>query len=166
MVFFLLLFLEVNIFPFIPIAGIVPNLIIIFALFIGLFANTKYGVLFGVIFGIIIDCIYSSRIGITAVMLGAVGFLGAYFDKNFSKESKITIILMVAGSTILYEFGLYILNGVIIGYSYEWWAFIKILLLEVLYNVLISIIFYPIIRKAGFAIDRVFKKTNLLTRYF
>ncbi len=165
-VFLILLFLQVNIFPFIPIAGILPNLLVVFVLYIGLFTNTFFGVGSGVAFGLIIDSLYSSRIGITAVMLAVVGFLGAYFDKNFSKESKITIIFMVAGSTVLFEIGRYVLNGAIIGYEFEWLSFVKILLIEVLYNVLLTIIFYPLIRKTGFGIDRVFKRTNLLTRYF
>jgi rod shape-determining protein MreD len=165
-VFLFLLFLQVNIFPVFPIAGIVPNLFVIFVIFIGLFTNTTYGVTFGVLIGLILDSLYSTRIGITAVMLAIIGFMGAYFDKNFSKDSKITIILMIAISTIIFELGKYTLTGAILGYSFEWLAFVKILAIETLYNVLLSVVFYPLIRKAGFGIDRVFKKTNLLTRYF
>ena len=165
-VFLLLLFMQSNICPIFPIAGIEPNLILIFVLFIGLFTNTVFGVSFGVIFGLIIDGVYSSQIGITAVMLALIGFLGAYFDKNFSKEGKITLILMVIGCTVLYELGRYVLIGAIQRYSFEWLYFIRILAIEVLYNVLITILFYPLIRKTGFGIDRIFKKTNLLTRYF
>ena len=43
-------------------------------------------------------------------MLCVIGYLGSYFDKNFSKENKLTIIMMVAGATVIYEFGLYFLN--------------------------------------------------------
>ena len=64
------------------------------------------------------------------------------------------------------KLGKYVLTGAIVGYSFEWFAFIKILVIEVIYNVLLSVILYPLIRIAGFGIDRVFKKTNLLTRYF
>jgi rod shape-determining protein MreD len=165
-VFLFLLFLQVNIFPVFPIAGIVPNLFVIFVVFIGLFTNTSYGVGFGVFIGLVLDGLYGTRIGVTAVMLAIVGFVGAYFDKNFSKDSKITIIIMIALSTILFEFGKYVLTAAIVGYQFEWLNFVRILLIETLYNVLLSIIFYPLIKKAGFGIDRVFKKTNLLTRYF
>ena len=43
-IFFIIYFLEANIFPFLTINGVLPNLFIIFILFIGLFANTAYGV--------------------------------------------------------------------------------------------------------------------------
>ncbi len=164
--FFIIYFLEANIFPFLTINGILPNLFVIFILFIGLFANTAYGVFFGTICGLILDFIYGKCIGISAVMLCVVGYLGSYFDKNFSKENKITIILMVAGSTIIFEAGYYLLSSIIIDFELEWLAFFKILAIEVLYNVLLSIILYPIIQKAGYSVDRIFKKNNVLTRYF
>ena len=165
-IFFVIYFLEANIFPFLTINGVLPNLFIIFILFIGLFANTAYGVFFGAICGLILDLIYGKSIGISAVMFCIVGYLGSYFDKNFSKENKITIILMVVGSTIIFEAGYYLLSSIIIDFKLEWLAFFKILIVEAVYNVLLSIILYPIIQKAGYSVDRIFKKNNVLTRYF
>ncbi len=164
--FWVIYLLEANIFPFLTIGGVLPNLFIIFILFIGLFANVSYGIFFGAICGIILDLIYGSSIGISAVMLCVVAYLGSYFDKNFSKENKITIILMVAGSTIIYELGYYFLKSIIFNFDIEWWFFAKILFKELLYNVLISILLYPFIQKMGYSVDRVFKKNNVLTRYF
>lgn len=164
--YFIIFYLQANIFQSFTIAGVMPNLFVIFILVIGLSSNAAYGISFGVIGGIIIDCVYSKTIGITAVMLCLIGFLGAYFDKNFSKENKITIIIMSALATILYEVGYYFLNTVLIGFDAEIFYFIKILFIEVIYNVLLVIIFYPLIQKTGYGMDRVFKRNNILTRYF
>ena len=49
LVFFLIYFLQVNIFSAFTIAGIKPNLFVIYILFIGLFANHFAGISFGVI---------------------------------------------------------------------------------------------------------------------
>ncbi len=164
--FFILFFLQANIFQNFTIAGVMPNLFVIFIVFIGLSANATVGIFFGVICGLTIDLIYSKSIGITAVMLCVVGYLGAYFDRNFSKENKITIIIMIAVSTIIYEIGYYAINSIILGFEPEILFFIKILALEVLYNILLTIIFYPMLQKMGYSIDRTFKKNNILTRYF
>ena len=86
--------------------------------------------------------------------------------KYLSKENKITIILMVVGTTIIYEAGYYLLNSIILGFDTEWFYFAKILIIEVVYNVLLSILLYPVIQKAGYAVDRIFKRNNVLTRYF
>lgn len=164
--FFIIFLLQVNIFQNFTIAGVVPNLFVIFILFIGLSANATLGISFGVICGLIVDLIYSKSIGITAVMLCVIGYLGAYFDRNFSKENKITIIIMVAVSTIIYEVGYYAINLMILGFNAEIFFFLKILAIEVLYNILLTIILYPIIQKMGYSIDRTFKRNNILTRYF
>lgn len=165
-VFFVIYFLQVNIFSTFTIAGVRPNLFVIYVLFIGLFANQIVGISLGVVFGIIIDLLYGKSIGVSAVMLCVIGYLGSYFDKNFSKENKLTIIFMVAGSTFIYEFGSYFLNSIILEFSREYLYFLKIAFLEILYNVLLSIIIYPLIQKVGYVIDRNFKRNNILTRYF
>lgn len=165
-VFLLIYFLQVNIFGAFTIAGIKPNLFVIYVLFIGLFANQFLGISLGVIFGLVLDFLYGKAIGPSAVMLCIIGYLGAYFDKNFSKENKLTIIFMVAGSTLIYELGVYFLNSFILDFEREMFYFIKIVLVEILYNVLLSIILYPLIQKVGYIIDRNFKKNNILTRYF
>ena len=165
-IFIFIYFLESSFFPFFTIAGIIPNLFVIFILFVGLFANSPLAIGLAVLGGIIIDSVNSPFIGGTAIMLTIIAFLASYFDRNFSKDNRITIILMVAGATIIYEIGIYIIRYAIIGFDIEIVPFIKILVIEVLYNVLISINIYPLMQKAGYSIDRVFKKNNMLTRYF
>lgn len=164
--FFVIYFLQVNIFSVFTIAGIMPNLFVIYVLFISLFANQILGISFGVIAGLILDLLYGRAIGITAIMLCAVGFLGSYFDKNFSKENKLTIILMVIGASILYEFGIHFISSIILNFDPEYLYFTKIVLIETLYNVLLSIIFYPMMSNFGYLIERNFKRKNILTRYF
>lgn len=164
--FFIVFYLQANFFQMFTIAGIMPNLFVIFILVIGLSSNATVGILFGTISGLMIDFVYSKTIGITAVMLCIIGYLGAYFDRNFSKENKITIIIMSALATILFELGYYFLSSVIIGFDLEMLYFVKILAIEVIYNILLVIIFYPLIQKAGYTMDRAFKRNNILTRYF
>ncbi len=164
--FLIIYFLQANFFSNFTIAGISPNLFIILVLFIGLYANQTMGIIFGIVIGLFLDCIYSKTIGPSAIMLCIIGFLGAYFDKNFSKENKITILFMVVGTTAIYEFGLYSIRSIILQYDFEVIDFIRIVLIEIVYNSLLTIIFYPLIQKAGYTIDRNFKRNNLLTRYF
>lgn len=120
----------------------------------------------GFIIGIYLDILTGKQIGITSIMYIIIGFLGGYFDKNFSKDSKITILLMVAGCTVIFETVVYIYTSVRNLIPLQMWGFIKILLIEVLFNVLLSIILYPLIRITGEFFETAFKKTKILTRYF
>ena len=99
-------------------------------------------------------------------MFAVIGFLGGSFDKNFSKDSKITILLMSAGSTILFESVVYIYTTIRNLIPVQALGFIKILLIEVIFNVLLTIILYPAIKKMGYFFENTFKKRKTLTRYF
>lgn len=143
-----------------------PNLFVIFILFIGLFFNKIAGLTYGIGAGILLDLFIGRKVGISAIMLGLVGLIGGIFDKNFSKESRITIIIMVIVSTFICEAGSYLLGCLIFGYSLEMLVFIKIILLEIIYNIIITIIIYPLMQKFGYKIEEEYKGNKILTRYF
>ncbi len=164
--FFIIYFLQANFFSWFTIAKIKPSLFVIFALFIGLFSGKKIGITLGFVFGTYLDLLIGRTIGISGILLAIIGFLGDYLDKNFSKESRITMILMVIGSTFLYEVGEYIYYIFRLGIQFELYSFLKILFVETIYNSIIVIILYPIIQKAGYALENTFKVKSILTRYF
>ena len=133
---FCIYFLQSNFFNWFNIAGIMPNLFVIFILFIGLFASRTVGTIYGIVLGIILDFIIGTRVGINAVCLGVIG-LSNYFLNYLFVSSSIEII-----------------------------SFIKILIIEVLYNIILTIILYPIIQKLGYYIEHEYKGNKILTRYF
>lgn len=163
---FIIYFLQSNFFNWFNIAGIMPNVFVIFVLFIGLFTNKTVGTIYGVVIGLILDLLFSQKIGIQAVSFGLVGFLAAIFDKNFSKDSRMTIMFMVLGSTIIVEVLNYLLSYMFININVEIFNFIKILVIEVIYNLIITIIIYPLIQKFGYEIENEYKGNRILTRYF
>lgn len=166
LLFFLIYFLQANFFSWFNIGGIMPNLFVVLVLFIGLFLGDKLGTTLGIIFGIIIDANIGINIGLSSVVLGAIGILAEYFDKNFSKDSRITLILMAAGCTALYEIIKY--AGIILnhGVELEILMFILTLFVEIMFNTLLIIILYPLINKLGYYLGDAFKGKKILTRYF
>lgn len=98
-------------------------------------------------------------------MLGIIGLLAEYIDKNFSKDSRITIMAIVAICTAIYEIGIYAFQIIRWDVAIEIIPFIKILAIEVIFNTILSIILYPLIKKIGNKIESIFKGKNILTRY-
>lgn len=164
--FFLLYFLQSNFFTWFNIAGIMPNLYIIYILFIGLFAKRKVGLIFGLGIGLYIDILLSGSVGISALGLGIVGILGEYLSKNFSKDSRFIIVLMVCIATTFYETTSYILSMLRTGSDIEILAFFKILCIEIIFNSLITIIIYPLMKKIGYYLENLFDDKIMMTRYF
>lgn len=159
-------YLQSNFFSWFTISGIMPNLFVILVLFVGLFASQLMGTIYGVGIGVILDLLLGNKIGIYAVSLGIIGFLAGVFDKNFSKDSRMTIMCMSLGATGIYEILNYLLNYIFLGTQIEIINFIKILAIEIIYNVILTIILYPLIQKAGYYIENEYKGNKILTRYF
>ena len=164
--FLIIYFIQSNFFTWFTIAGVQPNLFVIYILFVGLFAGKKIGLILGIILGFYLDMVIGRQIGVSGIMLGIIGLLGEYLDKNFSIDSRVTIMLMLAGCTIIYEVGCYIFNLITLELNLEIISFIKILLIETIYNLIIVIIIYPLLQKLGHLLEETFKTKNILTRYF
>ena len=164
--FLIIYFLQSNFFNWFTIAGVKPNLFIILTLFISLFAGAKIGTAYGIFFGIFLDVVIGRSIGISSIMYALVGAIGGYFDKIFSKDSRMTIMLMVIGTTLLYEIGNYVISIMRLSIQIEVLSFVRVLLIEIIYNVIITIILYPLIQKVGYKVEDIFKGQKILTRYF
>lgn len=165
-IFLIIYFIHVNFFSWFNLAGIKPNIFVIFVLIVGLFSGKSKGIAIGIVSGIFLDFFIGKSIGITAVMLGIVGFFGGYLDQNFSKDSRFTLIIMIIITTMLYEMGYYLLNHFINSFDIEILLLTKIIVIEVVFNCIITIILYPTILKLGYILEKTYKENNILTRYF
>lgn len=165
-IFIFIYLLQANFFTWFNLDGVMPNLFIILMLYIGLFIGRTSAIAYGTIFGILIDIFISRKLGATSIMLSVIGIIANLFDKNFSKDNRITIMAMVGVSTIIYEIGLYFLNYMILNINIEILAFTKILIIESFYNVILAIIIYPIIQLTGYDIEEEYKGSKILTKYF
>lgn len=164
--FIIIYLLQTVFFSHFTIAGIMPNIFVILMLFIGLYMGRTMGIIYGISFGIFIDIWIGKNMGFTSIALAIVGLLSGVLDKTLSKDSRITVLLMGIISTIVYEVILYFLQYMLLGINVEVLSFIKILLIEVVYNMLIVIILYPLIKNVGYEIENEVKGERILTRYF
>ena len=163
---FVIYFLQSNFFNWFTIAGIKPNLFVIYVLFIGLFCDRSKALIFGAIIGLILDLIFEQNVGPNFIPLTLVGFIAILFNKNFSKDSRITIMLMVFGSTVIFEVIKYFICYAMYSVNVEILNFIKILVIETIFNLILTIIIYPLIQKFGYYIENEYTGNQILTRYF
>ena len=77
-----------------------------------------------------------------------------------------TIMLMVLSSTVIVEVLNYLFKYMFEGINVEIFNFVRTLILEVIFNLLLTIILYPLIRKFGYDIENEYKGNKILTRYF
>ena len=164
--FIVIYLIQTIFFTHFTIAGIMPNVFIILMLYIGLYMGRTMGVIYGIIYGILIDIWVGKSLGLTSVALALVGILGGLFDKTLSKDSRLTVLLMGAICTIIYEIVLYFFNYMFFKINIEIYSFLKILFIETIYNVLLIIVVYPLMKATGYEIENEIKGDRILTRYF
>lgn len=164
--FVIIYLLQSIFFSHFTIAGIMPNMFVILMLFIGLYMGRTMGCIYGIIFGVFIDIWIGKTLGLTSIALALIGILSGALEKTLSKDSRITVLLMGIIVTIVYEIILYFLQYVTLGINIETLNFVKTLLVEVIYNMLLLIILYPLIRNVGYEIENEIKGEKILTRYF
>jgi len=75
--------------------------------------------------------------------------------------------MLMAGATVfICELILYVYQIILFDLLIEIFTFIKIMLIEILFNSMIIIIIYPIIQRAGTLLERIFTEDKVLTRYY
>ena len=166
LLFLIIYFLQFNFFTWFNIRGIMPNLFVVFTLFVGIFIGQRIGIAVGLFVGIVVDVIIGKQVGFTGIALGIVGYVGELLDKNFDKNNLLTLLAMVAIVTFGYElvnmFYIIVRNGL----NFNIFIFLIMIVVEVLFNVLLVMIFYPLIKKIGHYFEEVFKVKRVLTRYY
>lgn len=73
---------------------------------------------------------------------------------------------MSLATTFLCELISYIYQIILFGLSIEILAFVKIILIELLFNSMVIIIIYPIIEKTGIILEKIFTEDKILTKYY
>lgn len=162
LIFWVIYFLQSTFFMWFNILGIMPNLLIILIMTLGLFMRRKSGFIFGLIFGLCIDFSIGSRIGINAISLGLVGVAAEKLDKSFSKDNRITVMFLTGILTFLAELIIYFLQIVFCNVDIQILSFIKIVLIEIIYNEIIVAIIYPFILLFGSKLENDFTNNSFL----
>ena len=164
--FIVIYLLQTIFFSHFTIAGVMPNVFVILMLYIGLYMGRTMGVIYGIIYGIFLDIWIGKSIGLTSIALAIIGLISGIFDKTLSKDNRMTVLLMGIACTIIYETILYMMQYMAFEINLEILSFIKILLVEVVYNMLLIIVLYPAMSRTGYEIEDEIKGNRILTKYF
>lgn len=132
-------FLQSNVLPYISISGVVPNTALILIICISIYKGKYYGGFFGIFIGLMQDILFSSVIGINALIYFIFGyFIGNIEHKIIKRNIIIPILLSVVG-VIYYNFSYYIFmyflsrNITLQVFSQQ------IIVIEIIYTAIISV---------------------------
>ena len=75
-------------------------------------------------------------------------------------------MIMTIVTTLVCESLSYIIQIIVFNLLIDLLPFVKIILIEILYNSILIILLYPLIEKTGDALEKIFKEKNILTKYY
>ncbi|MCQ2493098.1 MAG: rod shape-determining protein MreD [Lachnospiraceae bacterium] len=142
---FFLFLLQSCVFPHVSLGGIVPNLILLITSIFGFMHGEKAGMITGFCLGLLFDVFYGDYIGLHALILTYIGFMnGKFFGIFYPEDIKLPIGLTLT-SNFSYGILCYILSFLIRGRLNIGYYLLHVILPEMLYTLLATIIIYPII---------------------
>lgn len=145
--FFFVYLFQVTVIPFIRLAGVIPDLLLILLVYYSISMGQLYGTVLGASFGLLIDLISGNLLGLSMLSKTIAGFTAGYFTGETKKDtnvstynfSLIVLLCSVIDTTIFTFFSTFDLQTNIFSILFEQ------ALLPSLYTAVISIlfIFYP-----------------------
>jgi len=136
--------LQSTFFELITILDIKPNMILITIVSISLLRGELEGSAVGFFGGLLLD-LYSPFIGVNAFIGMIMGYIVGVFTVGLYKENPFVPVMTVFFATLFYDFAFYILNILLQGYTDFGYFFHIIILREMVYNALITLVIYGII---------------------
>ncbi len=146
--------LQISFFNTIPLAGVVANFGIVLIAGLGLVSGKLIGGISGFTYGILLDIAIHRTLGIYALFYTLTGMMAGFLNHNFSKENKISMVMLILITTIIFESGIYFCNMILRKFEFELLPFAFILILESAYNILLTILFFKPITFLGELLNR------------
>lgn len=151
--------LQTTLFQALSFASITPNLLIIVVSAFGFMRGKKEGLYIGFFTGILLDIFSGSVIGINALIYMYIGYLNGYFRKMFYPEDIKLPMLLIAGSDMVYSlivyFFLFLFRSRL---DFHYYLF-HIILPELVYTMLITILLYVVILKINQKLEVIEKRS-------
>ncbi len=139
--------LQSTIFPYIGIFGVVPNTALLIVMSISIFKGRFKGGFTGLLIGIIQDVLFSPVIGINAFIYFFAGYVMGLAENKLIKDNIFIPLLFSILGTIYYNFSYYVFMF-FLSQNIPFLSFAKdVLLIEIIYNSILSIPIYKIFSK-------------------
>lgn len=128
----------------IAIGSVSPNLILICCVSTGLMRGRKSGMWTGFLSGLLVDMFYGSVFGFYALVYMYIGFFSGYAHRICYDDDIKVPVMLAACADLVYNFGVYALQFLLRGRLGLSTYFVRIILPELFYTVLLTVLVYRI----------------------
>lgn len=159
-IIWVLFLLQTTVFKSLQIASTVPNLLLIMTVSIAFMQGKKEGLLTGFLCGLLIDLFYGTIFGFYALIYMYIGYGCGFFSQVYYDEDIKVPLILTAVSDFAYGFIVYVSRFLLRGRLNFWGYLTSVIMPEIVYTVLITLILYRILYKINHSMTEKEKKGN------
>jgi len=137
--------LQTTLLHYIKLGGVIPNLLLIITVFTGYINGRTPGIVAGLMCGFLSDGQYGDLIGLNALIYMTIGYLNGLSNRIFYREDTMMPVFLVAVSELVYGVLVYILEFLLRGRLNLGFYLGSIIMPELIYTLIASIILYKFI---------------------
>lgn len=138
--------LQSTLFQIISFGGIVPNLLIIITAAFGFMCGKKCGLIVGFASGLLYDIFFGNVLCFHALIYMYIGYINGNFKQIFYKEDIKLPLVLITASDLVFNITYYALLFMLRG-RFHFIHYLKsIMIPEVVYTIVVTLILYPFIR--------------------
>jgi rod shape-determining protein MreD len=152
------LILQSTVFQSLSLGSITPNLLIVLTSTYGFMRGKKEGLVIGFICGFMIDLLYGEILGMNALIYMYIGYINGFFNKIFYDDDIKLPMILITVSDLIYGILTYLILFLIRGRSDFMYYLSRIIIPEVVYTVLVTIVLYQVILAINHKLEAMEKR--------
>lgn len=151
--------LQCTLFQAFSFASISPNLLIVAVSSFGFMRGRKEGMWIGFFSGLLLDLFFGSVIGFYALVYAYIGYVNGFFRKRFFPDDIKLPLILIAASNLSYNMLVYFFLFFLRGRFRFGYYFLHIMLPELVYTILVTIVLYFLILRINQKLESIEKRS-------
>lgn len=151
--------LQSTLFQALSFASISPNLLIVVTSAFGFMRGRKEGMWIGFFSGLLLDVFFGTVIGFYALVYAYIGYVNGFFRKMFFPDDIKLPLILIAASDFSYNILVYLFLFFLRGRFQFGYYLLHIMLPELVYTILITIVLYFVILKINQKLEAIEKRS-------
>jgi len=160
---FFIIVLQTTVLEYIRILNVKPNLPVVFIVVVAFLQGNVEGAVVGFFAGLTQDIVSGKLIGFYALLGLYLGLVVGSVNKRLYRDNLLIVVFFTFASTILYEAIVYFIisfNSIINGNTHFLYAIKGVILPEAIYNSVMSVFIYLIVRRFSFKFEKLDKASR------
>ena len=151
--------LQCTFFQWLALGGISPNLLLVVTSSFGFMRGRKEGMWIGFFSGLLLDLFFGSVIGFYALVYAYIGYVNGFFRKRFFPDDIKLPLILISASDLSYNMLVYFFLFFLRGRFRFGYYFLHIMLPELVYTILVTIVLYFVILKINQKLESIEKRS-------